>query len=226
MSKIEMVNILKKGDFIKLDYTGRIKENNLLFDTTVEKIAKKENAFNPKVTYEPASIIVGAKKIIKGVDEALLEMKVGEKRKIEIAPKKAFGERNLKLIKIIPQHEFKKRNITPFPGMQISLDNIMGRVLSVNSGRVKIDFNNPLAGKYVIYELEIKKLIKDPKEKIRSICKYYGVNCSDVLLKTDEIELIVDKNIQRKKKEMITMDAKEYLNIKKLKFSEIFTNER
>ena len=209
-----------------MDYVGRIKGTNELFDTTKEEIAKKENAFNLKIKYEPASIIVGAGKIVKGVDEALLEMKVGEKRKIEIPPEKAFGERSSKLIKIVPQHEFKKQKITPFPGMPISMDNLRGRILSVNSGRVKIDFNNPLSSKYVIYELEIKELINDKEEKIKSICKYYGVNCSKISLEKDSIELTVDKDVQKKQKEMIINDAKKYLDVKKVKFSENLTNKK
>ena len=51
--------IIKKGDFVKLEYTGRTKTDNHLFDTTDEKIAKKEKHHNSKVKYGPITACVG-----------------------------------------------------------------------------------------------------------------------------------------------------------------------
>ena len=66
---------MKKGDFIKIDYTGKIKETDKIFDTTIEDVAKKENTYNPKVKYGSILVIVGHEKIVKGLDEELEKMK-------------------------------------------------------------------------------------------------------------------------------------------------------
>lgn len=215
---------MEKNDFVRISYTGRIKETGEVFDTTDEEIAKKEKIFNPKAKYGAVPIIVGEEKTIKGIDEALLEMKVGEKKTIDVPPEKGFGKRNPNLIKLIPLSEFKKQNISPFPGMPITMDNIRGRVLSVNSGRVRVDFNNPLAGKNLAYELEIKEKIDNEEEKAKAICEYYKYECSKVLTDKNksQIELMLKEDASRKIKETIAKDIMNYLGYKKVKFSDIF----
>ena len=91
---------MKKGDLIRLEYTGKIKETGEIFDTTSEEIAKREDIYNQNARYGPVPIIVGGKKIIEGIDEALLKMNVGEEKTIEVPPKKGFGERSPKLMKL------------------------------------------------------------------------------------------------------------------------------
>jgi len=68
---------MEKGDFIRIDYVGRIKDTREIFDLTNEEVAKNEKIFNPDVKYKPVPIIVGEKFVIKGLDEELLKMSVG-----------------------------------------------------------------------------------------------------------------------------------------------------
>jgi len=217
---------MKVGDFIRLEYTGKIKETGKVFDTTNEEIAKKEGIYNHKTKYGPIPIIVGDKKIIKGVDEALLNMNIGEKKTIEIPPEKGFGYRNSKLIKIIPQSEFKKQKITPHPGMPISVDGILGRVMSVNSGRVKVDFNNPLAGKVLIYEVEIKEKIEDNEKKVLAICEYYGADVSKVSMEKNSVKIVLSKELPKNIKEKIADDIKKHINPNRIEFSEVFEENK
>jgi len=213
---------MEKNDFVRIEYIGRIKETGELFDTTSEEVAKKEGAFNPNVKYGPAPVIVGRNKIIKGVDDALLNMKVGDKKTIEIEPERGFGKRKPELIKLVPVSEFKKQNINPVPGMPITMNNIRGRILSVNSGRVKMDFNHPLAGKNLIYEIEVKEKIDDKKGKVKAICDYYKCDVSSVEFKENYVEIFLKKDVEKNKKQLITNDVSEYLNANKVVFSEIF----
>ena len=105
---------MKKGDIIHLDYEAWLIDNNELFDTTKEEVAKKNNLFDEKVTYKPLPLIVGANKVVKGLDDHLMKAKVGKEYSVEIEPKDGFGERNPKLIEmhskreILRLPEFKK----------------------------------------------------------------------------------------------------------------------
>lgn len=82
---------MEKGDFVKINYTGRIAETKQVFDTTVKQVAEKENINNPNAKYEPLGIIIGEGFVLKGLDDSLTEHKSGEKYKINIKPENAFG---------------------------------------------------------------------------------------------------------------------------------------
>ena len=66
---------------------------------------------------------------------------------------------------------FRKQNINAVPGLQVNLDGIIGTIKTVTGGRTLVDFNHPLSGKKVIYELKIIKVITTPKEKVEGMLK-------------------------------------------------------
>ncbi len=164
---------MDEGSFILLDFVGKIKETGEIFDLTLESVAKENNIYNPEFVYKPVPVIVGSHFIIKGIEEELKKMKVGEKKKITVGPENGFGDRSEKLIRLIPITEFRKQDIEPYPGMPINMNNLRGRVLSVSGGRVRVDFNHPLAGKELEYELEIKEEITKVDEKIKAIIELF-----------------------------------------------------
>lgn len=164
---------MNEGDFVRIEFIGRIKESGEIIDLTDEELAKKKGIYNPNVRYGPIPIIVGAKFLLPGLEEAVMQMKVGEKRKVEIPSEKAFGPRKAELVRSFPLAEFTSRNIKPVPGLVVSVSGIRGKVVSVTGGRVKVDFNHPLAGKDLEYEIEIKEKIEDEKEKIKAILMYF-----------------------------------------------------
>jgi len=75
---------MQKGDFVEIDYVAKIMETNKVFDTTMEDKAKEYQIYKESFKYEPIKIVVGAEYVIKGMDEALYKMNVGEERSIEI----------------------------------------------------------------------------------------------------------------------------------------------
>ena len=77
--------------------------------------------------------------------------------------------RNPRLIELHPIKEFYKNEINPYPGMSVSLGNRNGVVMSVGAGRVKVDFNNPLAGHDLKYEVTVVEEVTDPVEKAKCI---------------------------------------------------------
>ena len=82
-------------------------------------------------------------------------MSVGEEKKAELEPKDAFGERNPELARVMHLSDFRKRDMDPYPGMQVDIDGTVATVKSINSGRVLVDANHPLAGERMIYEVKL-----------------------------------------------------------------------
>ena len=163
-----MANV-KKGDLVKLDYTGRMAKTGQIFDTTDEAIAKKAGIWESSAIYGPKHALFGSGAIIPGMEEAIIQSQLGKTEDFAIEPQKAFGERSGELVRLIPEKEFAKQQVQPQPGMILSLDNAIARVKSVTSGRVVIDYNHPLAGEQVIYSIKVHEVITDDKKKIEAI---------------------------------------------------------
>ncbi len=202
---------LKPHDFIEIAYIAKIKETNKIFDLTDKELAKKHNIFNPNFDYSPKIICLGENNIIKGLDEALIGKSLG-KYIIELTPEKAFGKKDPKLIKLVQTNLFKKQNITPFPGLQVNIDNLIGTIRTVTGGRTLVDFNHPLSGKNIIYEINIKRIVTDPKEKLKAILTPldYKLNNSDLTIENSPEYL--KENLTKKIKELIP-------EIKKINFT-------
>ena len=156
---------LEQGNMININYTGRIKEDNKVFDTTFENIAKKEDVFDEKVIYRPFTLIIGKNWLPAGLEEELVGMKEGQKKTIEVEAKKGFGLRDRSQIRLIQRREFQRHQIKPKEDMKVEIGGQTGRILKVSSSRVKVDFNHDLAGMDLIYEIEIVKKITDVKEQ-------------------------------------------------------------
>jgi hypothetical protein len=71
--------------------------------------------------------------------------------------------------------KFSEQKITPFPGLVLNIDGRNAKVRSVAGGRVMMDFNHPLAGKELHYEVEILEQVKEPKKMVESLLAYYGL---------------------------------------------------
>jgi len=177
---------IKKEDFIEIDYIGRIKNTGKIFDLTDEKVAKEEGIFNEKFEYGPVIICVGEGQILKGLDDELVGKEVG-KMVIEVDAESAFGRKNAKLIKLVSINAFRKEKINPYPGLQVNVNGLFGLVRTVTGGRVMVDFNHPLAGKDVAYEVSIKRFVKDAKEKLESLVKL------DLMQKKYEVKIENEK---------------------------------
>ena len=158
---------MENGAFVEIEYTGRIKETGEIFDLTDEKTAKEHKIYNPKTKYGPVTIIIGENMILKGVEETIKTMKPGDTKKTTLDPEHAFGKRDPNLLKVFSLSRFQKQRIHPVVGQFITLsNNLSGRVVSVSAGRVKMDFNHPLSGKTLVYDIKLNTEIKEPSKKI------------------------------------------------------------
>ena len=163
---------VEKGDIVWLEYDAYTVNPNgtqTLFDTTHEEVAKKENKFEEKKVYAEQPVIVGKGRLFVGLEDALLNAKVGESKEVTIPPEKAAGARDARLIELKTEREFLRQEITPELGMEVSIGGRRGMVTSLAAGRVRVDFNNPLAGKTVKYAFKVTKKASTPEDRIRAI---------------------------------------------------------
>jgi FKBP-type peptidyl-prolyl cis-trans isomerase SlyD len=154
---------------IRLNYKAYMADADRLYDTTYEQDAKDAGIYNEKVKYQPMAYIVGSKKLFPALDKAISEAKVGEEFTVEIPAEEGAGARNPKLVETHSVKEFYRQEINPYPGLTVSLGNKTGVVLSVGAGRVKVDFNNALAGHDLKYVMTIAEEITDDAEKAKAI---------------------------------------------------------
>ncbi len=159
----------QKGDFILINYTGKVKETNEVFDTTVEEVAKKEHLHKEGEIYEPKLVVVGEGWVLKALDEALLGMEPEKHSTVEIPADKAFGPRDPEKIKRVPLRQLLAKEINPVIGARIEYQGKMASVRSIGAGRVLLDFNPPLAGKTLIYDATVNKKLDKTEEKVGAI---------------------------------------------------------
>jgi FKBP-type peptidyl-prolyl cis-trans isomerase 2 len=160
---------VKKGDFIELEYTGKLKEENIIFDTTSEIIAKKADIHNPQTEYKPAIICVGHKQLLTGMDKAVEGIEIGKEKTVDIPAEDGFGKKRADLIQLIATPKFKKHGINPVPGLQVNIDNQIGVIKTVTGGRTLVDFNHPCSSKELTYTFTIKRIVTDTKEKATAL---------------------------------------------------------
>jgi len=160
---------LQKGDFILIDHVGKVKETGEVFDTTMEETAKKERLYKEGEIYEPKLIVIGEGWVLKTLDESLTTMEIGKKTPVEIPPKKAFGERDPEKVKRVSLRHLTAKGITPTLGMRVEHNGKMATVRTIGAGRVLLDFNPPLAGKTLVYEVTIQKKLTTKKQKIAAL---------------------------------------------------------
>ncbi|MEA2004602.1 MAG: FKBP-type peptidyl-prolyl cis-trans isomerase [archaeon] len=221
---------MKDGDFVNIDFVGRIKESGEIFDLTDEALAKESRIHNPKTKYGPVTIIIGAGQILKGLEEKIKELKIGETAEVNIVSKDAFGERDSRLIKIFNANHFKKQNIVPVPGHFIDFGGTKGRVVSAASGRVRMDFNHPLAGKTLTYKVTLNQTVTDKIEQIGSVIVYYtamddGVDVS-VTDKKVKIMLPSGSDVSSEMKEKISAMITKYVTgADNVEFAEVYTKK-
>ncbi len=200
---------LQKNDFIEIEFTGKIK-NGEIFDSNLKKDIEKAELKTPA---KPFIFALGQGMFLKGVDDFLIGKEPNKEYHIELSSENAFGIREPSLIKLIPIQIFKQHKLTPFPGALFNFDGKISKVLSVSGGRVRVDFNNPLAGKDVEYDIKVLRKIDNIKEKIKSFNDFLFKKEFKFEIKDKKLILEVDKPLVK------------FIELFKDKFKEIFNLE-
>ncbi len=141
---------VKKGDKVVVNYTGTL-DDGTVFDTSYHE----EHA-------HPIEFEVGSGNIIKGFDEGVIGMEVGEEKDIKIKPEDAYGFKNQELIQNIPKQNFNDMK-NPEVGMVIELTTPEGQVFpgtitSINENDITVDFNHPLAGNILNFKIKLEEI--------------------------------------------------------------------
>jgi peptidylprolyl isomerase len=135
---------VKKGDTIKVHYHGKLVDGTT-FDSSEGR--------------EPLEFEVGSGMVIPGFDEGVTGMGIGEKKTVQIPAEEAYGPKQEDMIMEFPRDRFPA-DMVPEVGMQLNMTNGEGQNFPVVIAEVKedvivLDANHPLAGKDLIFDLEL-----------------------------------------------------------------------
>ncbi len=218
---------MQNGDFVKISYIGRVKETNEIFDLTDEAVAKKEKIHDAKANYGPITLILGEKMILPAAEDEMRKMAAGETKTFELAPEKAFGPRDPRLIKVFNESEFRKNDMAPVPGLNVNVNGLRGKVLSSSAGRVRVDFNHPLSGKTLVYEMTFVGAVDKNEDKIKSIMQYYaGVKPESVGVSLDGAGVVVKlparNAVHAEMKDKAATEIMKWVKADSVKFEEVF----
>lgn len=200
---------LQKNDFIEIEFTGKIRGGKI-FDSNVKTEIEKSGL---KAKAEPFIFSIGQGMFLKGIDDFLIGKEPNKTYNIELSPENAFGLRDLKQIQLIPMKIFTQNKLNPSPGALFNFDGRVAKVLSVSGGRIRVDFNHPLAGQDLGYEIKILRKVDDISEKINAF--------NDFLFKKKFKFEIKDKKL------ILEVDAPlaKFVELFKEKFKDIFNLE-
>ena len=203
--------MIKKNDFVEIEFTGKITNTDEVFDTNIKADAEKAGLNIENI--KPFILSVGHKMLPEGFDADIEDKETGKSYTVELTPEKAFGKRDPQRVRMIPTKHFHEQKIDPQKGMQLSLDGQLVKILSSDRGRTLVDFNNPLAGKDVIYTYKINKTITDQKQKINALQEFLFRQKFDFETKDKTITFKIEKQFEPFVK-MFTPKFEEILGLK------------
>ncbi len=138
----------KDGDTVKVHYAGKY-ESGEEFDSSIGS--------------EPLKFTIGGGEVIPGFEEAAVGMGIGERKSITIAPENGYGEYNENLVIDMPAQYFPE-DISPTEGLQLKIvdeneEEVLVVVTEVNDEYIRLDANHPLAGKTLVFDIEMLEIL-------------------------------------------------------------------
>ncbi len=140
---------IETGDTVKVHYTGRL-EDGTVFDTSLAE------------GREPLEVKLGESPLIQGFVDGLMDMTIGEKKTVEIESQNAYGDFNENLVSVVPKNQVPE-GIQVGEGLQATSPNgtpINVLVTEVTEETITVDANHPLAGKKLIFDLELVEFVE------------------------------------------------------------------
>jgi peptidylprolyl isomerase len=134
----------KDGDKVKVHYTGKL-ENGEVFDSSKDR--------------QPLEFEIGGGNVMPGVEKGIIGMEIGDTKSIQIPPEDAFGPWRRELLVDLKRNEFPE-NMNLTVGQKLQMRHMDGDPLSliitdVNEDTVMLDANHPLAGKTLVFDVEL-----------------------------------------------------------------------
>jgi len=145
------------GKFVKLDYTGKLENGDVFYTTN---------------NTEPTEVEIGAGKVIKGFEDALLDMAENEKKTFTLSPEEGYGQRDESLEQSFKRSELPD-NFQPNVGDVLALrtpqgSQIPGTVKHTDGEKITVDLNHPLAGQALTFHVEIKEINDEATQPVCS----------------------------------------------------------
>ena len=137
----------ENGSTVKVHFTGKY-EDGSVFDTSLER--------------DPLEFVVGEGRTIEGLEEAVVGMEPGDTKEITLAPDKAFGDRDEKMVSPVERSQMPDE-IERAVGMPLQVqspqgDTYMVMVVDFDDDTVTLDGNHPLAGLTLTFEIELMEV--------------------------------------------------------------------
>lgn len=138
----------KLGDTVKVHYTGKL-EDGTVFDTSIDRT--------------PLEFTIGEGQIIPGFEQAVVGMNLGESKTTTIPVDKAYGPYREEMVLVIGREQFPA-DLHPEVGQRLQLHQVDGQtiivtVTEVSEGSVTLDANHPLAGKDLIFDIQLVEIV-------------------------------------------------------------------
>ena len=136
--------MIEKGSKVKVHYTGKLNDNEV-FDSSKDK--------------EPLEFTVGEGQLIPGFENGVMGLNAGDKKTIELVPEEAYGVFREDLINEVPKENLPE-GVEVGQSLQAQTEQgpVMVRVVELNETVGKVDANHPLAGKKLIFDLEVMEV--------------------------------------------------------------------
>ena len=136
------------GDKVRVHYHGKLRSGET-FDSSDGR--------------EPLEFTVGGGDVIKGFDQGVMGMQVGDKKTVEIVAQDAYGDKHDEMVIEFPKTQFPPE-MKPEVGMQLMMNNGAGQQFPVTITEVKdetvvLDANHPLAGQDLIFDIELVEIV-------------------------------------------------------------------
>jgi peptidylprolyl isomerase len=137
--------VVKTGDKVTVEYVGSFTDGKI-FDASVKH-------------GRPIEFTVGSGQVVKGFDNAVVGMAIGEEKVVKLTPDLAYGERRAELQKVLLRKNLPADK-EPKPGMALVLGlangvEVPARITKVEGEMVTIDLNHPLAGKNLNFKIKV-----------------------------------------------------------------------
>lgn len=140
--------VVEKGDKVKIHYTGTL-DDGTVFDSSEGR--------------DPLEFEVGSGHVIKGFDQGVLGMRVGQEKEIVIKPEEGYGSHNSSLVQDVPKSNFGENLDKISEGVVLRLKAPDGQVLNakiakISDESVTLDLNHPLAGKTLTFKVKLESI--------------------------------------------------------------------
>ena len=203
------MNIIEEGDKVTIKVEAKLESGEHCF---------------PKNKESSIELVVGEGKFFPVLENRLIKMKEGGTKEITLEPNDAFGPHNNELVMDAPRSVFRPDDKLAI-GMRLKIDSPSGKVYygtitEITNEAITIDLNHPLAGKTLIYELEIKEKIEKTEDKIKMIINLYTrieKEKVDIKINDKDVEIVLPPLINPIYKKKIADECIKFLDLEKIK---------